>query len=87
MFSAVVFVRFRGVQNASTETQYSTYTIYVGGRRGEGGERKERGEGNRAQLSSRLCNFFCCAQFPFFFLHGACVIHCKRISILYKSMS
>lgn len=58
------------------------YTI----RKGEVGGRKERGEG--AQLLSRLCDSFVSRNASFFFpTVRVLFFNCKRISILYKSMS
>lgn len=47
----------------------------------------KKGEEGGAQLLSRLCDSFV-SRNASFFSHSACVIlNCKRISILYKSMS
>lgn len=83
---------FRGVQNANTETQFNIYIyvcIYICIRYETGiGKERVEGEGGGAQSLSRLCDSFILRNASFCFAHSACVIlNCKRISILYKSMS
>lgn len=66
------------MQNARTETQFNIFTEIV--------KKEEEWEKGIEYNYYRSYVIFLSRAISFFF-HGACVIHCKRISILYKSMS
>lgn len=84
MFSpTAAFVRFRGVQNASTETQFNGVNGTVPDGVGKGGK---LGRGRVQSLSWAMRSFFV-SRNAFFFTSVRVLFNCKRISILYKSMS
>lgn len=78
---------FRGVQNANTETQFNGITVRfpIGG----GGEKGEYGGGGRQGtiIVVAMRSFFFVSRNDFFLFTVRVLFNCKRISILYKSMS
>lgn len=85
MFSpTAAFVRFRGVQNANTETRFNSITVPDGIRKrreGNGGGR----QGTIIVVAMR--SFFFVVSRNAFFFTVRVLFNCKRISILYTSMS
>lgn len=76
-------VCFRGVQNASTETQFNVlrYDSELGKERGE-----EMGMRQGTIIVAAMRSFFFVSRNAFFSTVRV-LFNCKRISILYKSMS